>query len=109
METKRNQGPDSCYSKAHPDEPMFVLLGRDPYAPILVGLWAEMRRMRGCSTEEELADAEATAEALKAWATQLGKEEKINGAVDDMIAVMRRTMKTVEHIERMALLAGAEE
>ena len=26
-----------------PDEPMFVLLARDPLAPILVDLWASLR------------------------------------------------------------------
>jgi len=26
---------------------MFVLLGRDKYAPMLVNLWAEMRRLDG--------------------------------------------------------------
>lgn len=47
METKRNPSPFDCYDKADPDEPMFVLLGRDPLAGPLVALWAQARaRMR---------------------------------------------------------------
>jgi hypothetical protein len=30
MGTKSNPGPFDCYAKAEPDEPMFVLLARDP-------------------------------------------------------------------------------
>lgn len=43
MGTKNNPGQHDCYDKADPDEPMFVLLARDPLAPILVELWASMR------------------------------------------------------------------
>lgn len=42
MSTKNNPGEFDCYAKAEPDEPMFVLLARDPLAPILVRLWADM-------------------------------------------------------------------
>jgi len=34
---------DMCYSAALPDEPMFVLLARDPQAPELVRKWANER------------------------------------------------------------------
>lgn len=43
MGTKNNPGSYDCYSNAHPDEPMFVLLGRDPFGGALVRLWAEAR------------------------------------------------------------------
>jgi hypothetical protein len=43
MGTKNNPGKFDCYEAAHPDEPMFVLLGRDPLAPHLVRLWALLR------------------------------------------------------------------
>lgn len=45
MGTKNNPGMYDCYDKAEPDEPMFVLLGRDPLAPVLVNLWANLREM----------------------------------------------------------------
>lgn len=47
MGTKNNPGAYDCYANADPDEPMFVLLGRDKYAPMLVRLWAEMRFLDG--------------------------------------------------------------
>lgn len=43
MGTKNNPGKFDCYHNAEPDEPMFVLLARDPMAPILVSLWADLR------------------------------------------------------------------
>ena len=43
MGTKNNPGEFDCYENAADDEPMFVLLARDPFAPMLVELWANMR------------------------------------------------------------------
>ena len=43
MGTKNNPGKFDCYEAAHPDEPMFVLLGRDPLAAHLVSIWAKVR------------------------------------------------------------------
>lgn len=43
MGTKENPGEFDCYSKALPNEPMFVLLARDPYAPELIDQWAVNR------------------------------------------------------------------
>ena len=45
MGTKNNPGQFDCYENALPDEPMFILLGRDPFAPDLIEEWA-VRRMR---------------------------------------------------------------
>jgi hypothetical protein len=42
MGTKNNPGEFDCYSKALPDEPMFVLLARDPRSVQLVRMWADM-------------------------------------------------------------------
>lgn len=36
MGTKNRPGTFDCYAAAGPDEPLFVLLGRDPVAPLLV-------------------------------------------------------------------------
>lgn len=43
MSTKQNPGTFDFYENALPDEPMFVLLARDPSAPDLVRQWAERR------------------------------------------------------------------
>jgi hypothetical protein len=47
MGTKNNPGNIDYYANAEPDEPMFVLLGRDKHAPLLVKLWADLRQMDG--------------------------------------------------------------
>ncbi len=44
MGTKSNPGEFDCYSNALPDEPMFVLLARDPEFFDLVHEWARRRR-----------------------------------------------------------------
>lgn len=43
MGTKNNPGQFDCYANAAPDEPMFILLGRDPHAATIVRKWANDR------------------------------------------------------------------
>lgn len=43
MGTKNKPGTFDCYHNALPNEPMFVLLGRDPFAPELVEIWGKQR------------------------------------------------------------------
>lgn len=43
MGTKNNPGKFDCYTNAEPDEPMFVLLARDPAAEYLTAAWAAVR------------------------------------------------------------------
>jgi hypothetical protein len=45
MGSKNEPGQFDCYANALPDEPMFILLARDPWAPDLVEEWA-VKRMR---------------------------------------------------------------
>lgn len=44
MGTKRNPGEFDCYAKAEPDEPLFILRGKDVSAPYLVEIWTAVRR-----------------------------------------------------------------
>jgi hypothetical protein len=67
MATKNKPGAYDCYTKAEPDEPMFVLLARDPVAPLLVRLWCEIRRLLGNTDEAQLIEAEQCALAMVAW------------------------------------------
>ena len=67
MGTKNNPGKFDCYEKAGPDEPMFVLLARDPDAYWAVGKWIEKKRARGGESEEKLAEAQATMLAMVDW------------------------------------------
>lgn len=56
MGTKKSPGEFDCYAVALPDEPMFVLLARDPDFKRLVISWANQRsRMIECG-ERPLSD-----------------------------------------------------
>lgn len=39
MGTKNNPGEFDCYAKAGPDEPIFTLRAKDPFAADMVELW----------------------------------------------------------------------
>lgn len=72
MGTKNNPGKFDCYEKADPDEPMFVLLGRDPLASVLVQLWADWNvSLR--QSYDKTQEAKACARAMAEWAEKLGK------------------------------------
>lgn len=88
MTTKNNPGPYDCYGKAHPDEPMFVLLGRDPQAGLLVRTWIAIRRRRGESAEV-LAEAEQCANAMDAWAKKIDRAIESEPVNEDGIPLWR--------------------
>lgn len=66
MGTKLNPGKVDYYEKAEPDEPMFVLLARDPLAPILVDLWAELRA-HAVGNPSRVGKAHDCADAMREW------------------------------------------
>ena len=70
MGTKNNPGRFDCYAVAEPDEPMFILLGRDRHAAALVHLWAAMRM--GVEGPESLKarDASVCANMMVMWRLQ---------------------------------------
>lgn len=70
MSTKNNPGPVDCYAAAEPDEPMFILLARDPRAAVLVNLWATMRSLAGDDTTGKAVTAFALADDMVAWLKQ---------------------------------------
>ena len=75
MASKNNPGRFDCYSNAHPDEPMFVLLGRDPDAPLLVERWADIREANG-EDASKVAEARTCAASMRAWLTTIRKAER---------------------------------
>lgn len=77
MGTKENPSKFDCYSNAKPDEPMFVLLGRDPCAWILVMAWCWMREKNG-ESREVLDEARVAAESLREYAEKLGKGDMVD-------------------------------
>lgn len=73
MGTKINPGEFDCYSRAYLDEPLFVLLARDPSAPDIVRTWAAARkrmiedRDAPESDRDMVVEARACAEKMKDW------------------------------------------
>lgn len=78
MGTKNSPGNFDCYANADPDEPMFVLLGRDRHAEVLTKLWAILRAHDG-EDEAKIAEAMTCSEAMQKWADSLNKR-RLNGA-----------------------------
>lgn len=72
MGSKNNPGNYDCYANAAPDEPMFVLLGRDRHAATLTRVWALLRHKEG-EDEAKVAEALKCADTMDAWARTLGK------------------------------------
>ena len=70
MGTKNNPGAFDCYAKAHPDEPMFILLGRDRIGAALVRIWATVRAILKPG-DPKIAEAFECADAMTAWCHSL--------------------------------------
>lgn len=68
MGTKNNPGQFDCYAAAEEDEPMFILLARDPLAPVLVELWATLREDMDIGNPDKPDEARACAMAMRTWA-----------------------------------------
>lgn len=79
MGTKNDPGKYDCYANAEPDEPMFILLGRDPAASFCVSLWMILREDIGANTEDDqqIKDAGKCVSDMVAYATRLGKSEQV--------------------------------
>jgi hypothetical protein len=73
MGTKNAPGEFDCYANAKPDEPMFVLLGRDPLAGDLVRTWANSRELYG-EDPAKVEEARACARKMDEYAISLGKK-----------------------------------
>lgn len=75
MGTKNNPGDYDCYVNAEPDEPMFVLLARDPLAPILVELWASLRQ-HNSGNPSKVAEARHCAREMRKWYSMKQQESQ---------------------------------
>jgi hypothetical protein len=73
MATKNNPGPFDCYAAAEPDEPIFVLLGRDRHAPALLWLWCVLREMDQ-EDPAKITEARECAVSMIEWAATHGKK-----------------------------------
>lgn len=89
MGTKNRPGKFDCYAKADPDEPMFVLLGRDPTAGVVVTLWAALRERVGYDEPDVNEEAMQCAALMREWARFFGKGDKVRDAqeaVDELLS-----------------------
>src|SRR4029077_7277869 len=67
MGTKNNPGKFDCYRAAEPDEPMFVLLARDPMAADLVETWALGRELVEGEDSPKAKEARECAKQMGEW------------------------------------------
>ena len=72
MGTKNNPGRFDCYANADPDEPMFIVLGRDAAAPIAIRAWIDQRIASGKNKpdDEQIVEAREIADAMEQYRTQ---------------------------------------
>lgn len=90
MSTKNFPGQFDCIAKADPNEPMFVLLGRDPAAPFVVQFWIKMREVLGQEqTDPQILEAGACAREMEAWALSMGKSPQVIKALQAFVEVLR--------------------
>lgn len=83
MGTKQNPGDFDCYREAHDDEPMFILLGRDPFGPALVRAWADLREQAG-DDPAKIAEARKCADAMTDWLSRVGRHPAQNAIVPSL-------------------------
>lgn len=73
MGTKLQELRSGCFAAAMDDEPMFVLLARDPHAPAMVREWADARQRdinagrKPASDMDKVMEARDTADRMEAW------------------------------------------
>jgi hypothetical protein len=90
MATKADPGPYNCYASAEPDEPMFILLGRDPHAPTLVWLWSVLREIHG-EDKAKVDEARECVVQMIAYAVRKGK--RVNGLGESALAAVMELIR----------------
>jgi hypothetical protein len=102
MGTKNNPGPYNCYAHAEPDEPIFVLRGKDPAAHIVVAFWAALSKQLHNQSEEKMMEASKTAAEMRKWAESKGKEVLVETAraLVENVATIDIVMDDVARIAR---------
>lgn len=80
MGTKEKPGAYDCLTKAEPDEPIFVLLGRDPTAAFVVLEWALLREHLGQTSKEQIDEARECAGKMAEYARTKGKSDAVRRA-----------------------------
>ena len=91
MGTKDTPGKYDCYAKAEPGEPMFVLLGRDPSAALLVRLWALIRHRQneqcGNGDLEQIDEALRCAQDMQHWHLNHGRRAALPDGLPEKLFI----------------------
>lgn len=76
IKTEEMSNPNSCLNRAAPDEPVFVLLGRDKSAAVAIRAWIFNRLATGKSSEAspEIREAREFVTTMERYAEARGKE-----------------------------------
>lgn len=85
--TKNNPGKYDCLASASPNEPFFVLLGRDRMAPSLVEMWAQAREATG-EVADKVGEARDVVAAMK---NELFLRHKVPTDVLDLVPLATLT------------------
>ena len=94
MGSKASPGKFDCYANAEPDEPMFVLLGRDRHAPTLVWLWSVLRDLDQ-EDAEVVGEARVCCAEMIQWAVTHGR--KVVGLGNSALAAVLELIRTANH------------
>lgn len=107
MGTKNNPGAFDCYANAEPDEPMFILLGRDKHAPTLIWLWAVLRELDG-EDPAKVKEARDCVGAMLSWAAE--KKRPVVGLGQSALAGVMELIRTANHsVENATNIATPDE
>lgn len=93
MGTKEKPGEFNCYAKALPDEPLFILLARDPIAPSVVEHWADRRARQikhGTAEKDDLIkvkEADMIAQDMRDWRATANEKWKAPQAIPPFLPV----------------------
>lgn len=109
MGTKNNPGQFDCYDAALPDEPMFVLLARDPDFALRVRKWAFNRQRAVECGERPLSDMELVREAIECasaganWRRQnMGawRTPPVNGGDEERASLLQTSRDTGQPLQQ---------
>lgn len=93
MSTKQNPGAFNCYKAALPDEPIFVVLGRDPAGPATLDKWCHERIILGKNASAD--DRNRLREAINQAAEMAEWRERMMEASVDGVPPWRLPMQFV--------------
>lgn len=101
--------PNSCWNRAKDDEPVFVLLGRDPEAPGTVDYWSRKRRERkGKAADADCLDAFYVSGSMIRYRRKQEKKTEQPTVIESIFTATIRTyingqlvpVKVVERVQK---------